>query len=91
MAPESLDGKEADARTDLFAFGAILYEMVTGKKAFAGEGRASLIAAIMHVDPPAMSTLQSMTPPALDHVVKTCLAKSPDDRWQTAGDVGRHL
>ena len=91
MAPESLDGKEADARTDLFAFGAILYEMVTGKKAFEGEGHASLIASIMHVDPPAMSTLQSMTPPALDHVVQTCLAKKPDDRCQTAGEVGRQL
>ena len=91
MAPEQLDGKEADARSDLFAFGAILYEMVTGKKAFEGEGQASLISAIMKDDPPAMSTLQSMTPPALDHVVQTCLAKKPDDRWQTAGDVGRHL
>ena len=91
MAPESLDGKEADARTDLFAFGAILYEMVTGKKAFEGEGQASLISAIMSADPPAMSTLHSMTPPALDHVVTTCLAKKPDDRWQSAGDVGRHL
>ena len=91
MAPEQLDGKEADARSDLFAFGAILYEMVTGKKAFEGEGQASLISAIMTADPPAMSTIQSMTPPALDHVVKTCLAKKPDDRWQTAGDVGRHL
>ena len=91
MAPEQLDGKEADARSDLWAFGAILYEMVTGKKAFEGDGQASLIAAIMHVDPPTMSTLQSMTPPALDHVVTTCLAKKPDDRWQSAGDVGRHL
>ena len=91
MAPEQLDGKEADARSDLFAFGAILYEMVTGKKAFEGEGQASIIAAIMHVDPPAMSTLQSMTPPALDHVVQTCLAKKPDDRCQTAGEVGRQL
>ena len=91
MAPEQLDGKEADARSDLFAFGAILYEMVTGKKAFEGEGQASLIHAIMGVDPPAMSTLQSMTPPALDHVVTTCLAKKPDDRCQTAGEVGRQL
>ena len=65
--------------------------MVTGKKAFEGEGHASLIASIMHVDPPAMSTLQSMTPPALDHVVQTCLAKKPDDRCQTAGEVGRQL
>ena len=88
---EQLDGKEADARTDLFALGAILYEMVTGKKAFEGEGQASLIHAIMGVDQPAMSTFHPMTPPALDHVVATCLAKRPDDRWQSAGDVGRHL
>ena len=65
--------------------------MVTGKKAFEGEGQASLIHAIMGVDPPAMSTLQSMTPPALDHVVTTCLAKKPDDRWQSAGDLRRQL
>ena len=91
MAPEQLDGKEADARSDLWAFGAILYEMVTGKKAFEGEGQASLIHAIMGVDPPAMSTIQSLTPPALDHVVTTCLAKKPDDRCQTAGEVGRQL
>ena len=91
IAPECLDGKEADARSDLFAFGAIVYEMVTGKKAFEGEGQASVIAAIMTADPPAMSTLQSMTPPALEHVVQTCLAKKPDDRCQTAGEVGRQL
>ena len=91
MAPECLDGNEADARSDLFSFGSILYEMVTGKKAFEGEGQASLISAIMTADPPPMSTLQSMTPPALDHVVATCLAKKPDDRWQSAGDVGRQL
>ena len=65
--------------------------MVTGKKAFEGEGQASLIHAIMGVDPLAMSTIYPMTPPALDHVVQTCLAKKPDDRWQSAGDVGRQL
>ena len=91
MAPEQLEGKDADARTDIFAFGMTVYEMVTGKKAFEGKSQASLIAAIMHVDPPALSTLQPITPPALDHVVKTCLTKDPDGRWQTAGDVGRHL
>ena len=91
MAPEQLDGKDADARTDIFAFGAILYEMATGKKAFEGHGHASLIAAIMHVDPPPISNLQAMAPPALDDTVKTCLAKDPEDRWQSAGDLGRQL
>jgi Tol biopolymer transport system component/predicted Ser/Thr protein kinase len=87
MAPEQLEGKEADHRTDLFAFGAVVYEMATGKKAFSGKSQASLISAIMSSDPPAISTLQPMTPTALDRVVKTCLAKDPEDRWQTAHDV----
>ena len=91
MAPEQLEGKEADARTDIFAFGALVYEMVTGRKAFEGTSQASLIAAIMHVDPPAPSVLQPITPPALDHVVRTCLVKDPDGRWQSAGDVGHQL
>jgi Tol biopolymer transport system component len=91
MAPEQLEGKDADARTDIFTFGAVLYEMVTGKRAFEGKSQASLIGAIMEHNPPAMSTLQSMSPPALDHVVKTCLAKDPDRRWQSAGDVERQL
>ena len=84
MAPEQLEGREADARTDIFAFGAVLYEMVTGKKAFEGKSQASLIAAILEREPPPMSTLQPLTPAALDRVVKTCLAKDPDERWQTA-------
>ena len=84
MAPEQLEGEEADARTDIFAFGAVIYEMVTGRKAFEGKSQASLIAAIMHVDPPALSTLQPITPPALDQIVRTCLAKDPDGRWQAA-------
>ena len=91
MAPEQLEGQEADSRTDIFAFGAVVYEMVTGKKAFEGKSQASLIASIMHVDPPAMSSLQVTAPPALDHVIKTCLIKDPERRWQTAGDVGRQL
>ena len=91
MAPEQLEGQEADARTDIFAFGAVIYEMVAGRKAFEGKSQASLIAAIMHVDPPAMSSLQVMSPPALDRIVKTCLAKDPESRWQAAGDVGRQL
>ena len=91
MAPEQLEGQEVDARTDIFAFGAVTYEMVTGKRAFEGKSQASLIAAIMHVDPPAVSTLQPVTPPALERAVTTCLAKDPDERWQAAGDLKREL
>ncbi|HEY3122847.1 MAG TPA: protein kinase, partial [Thermoanaerobaculia bacterium] len=87
MAPEQLEGGEADARTDIFAFGAVLYEMATGQKAFSGRTQASLIAAILERVPPAISTISPMTPPAFDRVVKTCLAKDPEDRWQTAHDV----
>src|SRR5207253_713482 len=77
MAPEQLEGKEADARTDIFALGAVLYEMATARKAFEGKSQASLIAAILEHTPPPISTIQPMTPPALDRVVKTCLAKDP--------------
>ena len=87
MAPEQLEGKEADARTDIFAFGVVVYEMATGKKAFEGKSQASVISAIMSSDPPLMSSLQPMTPPALDRVVKKCLAKEPEKRWQAASDV----
>src|SRR6267378_3743405 len=87
MAPEQLEGKEVDARTDIFAFGAVAYEMATGKRAFEGKTQASLIAAILEREPPAMSSLQPMTPPALDRVAKKCLAKEPEKRWQAASDV----
>jgi len=87
MAPEQLEGKEADARTDIFAFGVVVYEMVTGKKAFEGKSQASLIAKILETDPLPMVSLQPMTPPALDRVVKKCLAKEPDDRWHAAKDL----
>src|SRR6202163_2593785 len=91
MAPEQLEGKGVDARTDIFAFGAVVYEMATGKRAFEGKSQASVISAIMSSDPPPISSLQPMTPPALDHLVKTCLAKEPDDRWQSASDLRREL
>jgi serine/threonine protein kinase/Tol biopolymer transport system component len=87
MAPEQLEGKEADARTDIFAFGALLYEMGTGRKAFEGKSQASLIAAILEHEPQPISTLQPMTPPALDRVVKKCLVKDPEERWQSAHDL----
>ncbi len=91
MAPEQLEGKEADARTDIFAFGAVVYEMATGKKAFAGKSQASVIGAIMSSEPPPISSLQPMTPPALDRVVKKCLAKEREDRWQSAKDLTDEL
>jgi Tol biopolymer transport system component len=91
MAPEQLEGKEADGRTDIFAFGAVLYEMATGKKAFSGTSQASLISSIMKEEPASISTIQPMTPLALDRVVKTCLAKDPEERWQSASDLKREL
>ncbi len=91
MAPEQLEGKDAGARTDIFAFGAMVYEMATGKKAFRGKTHVSLIGAILKDHPPPISTVEPLTPPSLDHVVSTCLAKDPDERWQSASDVMREL
>ena len=87
MAPEQLEGLDADARTDIFAFGAVLYEMLTGRKAFEGRSQASLIGAILEREPPPVASLQPATPASLDHVVRTCLAKNPDDRFQNAHDL----
>ncbi len=91
MAPEQLEGQEADARTDIFALGAVLHEMATGQRAFEGKTRTSLIAAIVSAQPPTISSVQPMCPPALDHVVRKCLEKDPDDRWQNARDVMSEL
>ncbi|MGD8377450.1 MAG: protein kinase, partial [Acidobacteriota bacterium] len=91
MAPEQLDGKEADARSDLFAFGAMLYEMATGRRAFRGETQASLIAAILKEEPTPLPEARPSMPQALDHVVSRCLAKDPEARWQTARDMGAEL
>jgi hypothetical protein len=91
MAPEQLEGKEADGRSDIFSFGAILYEMTTGKRAFEGNSAATVISAIVDRQLPPMSTLQPLTPPILDRVANKCLAKNPDDRWQTAHDLSDEL
>ncbi len=91
MAPEQVRGHDADARTDLFAFGTIVYEMLTGARAFAGDSQADLIAAILEHDPPPVTTRQPLTPPALERLVTNCLAKDPADRWQSAHDVGLTL
>ncbi|MBZ5500205.1 MAG: protein kinase [Acidobacteriia bacterium] len=91
MAPEQLEGKDSDARSDLFAFGAVLYEMLTGALAFEGTSQASIITAIMSSEPPPVSSRQPLTPPALDRLVQRCLAKNPDDRWDSAHDVADEL
>ena len=91
MSPEQLEGREADHRSDIFAFGAVIYEMATGKRAFIAKTSTSLIAAILKDEPPPMLELQPVTPSALAHVVTRCLAKDPEDRWQSAHDIGAEL
>jgi Tol biopolymer transport system component/tRNA A-37 threonylcarbamoyl transferase component Bud32 len=87
MSPEQLEGREADARSDIFAFGAVLYEMLTGKPAFEGKSAASVIGSILRAEPQPVTTLAPLTPPALERVVAKCLAKDPEERWQSARDV----
>ena len=87
MAPEQLEGQDADARSDIFAFGAVVYEMLTGKKAFEGKSQASLIHAIIGIDPPPITARQPLAPHALDRIVRKCLAKDRDARWQSANDL----
>jgi serine/threonine protein kinase/Tol biopolymer transport system component len=91
MAPEQLEGGEADARSDLWSFGCVLYEMTTGKRAFDGATQASLISAIMRDQPRSIAELAPMSPPGLERLVRQCLEKDPDERWQSAGDVRREL
>jgi eukaryotic-like serine/threonine-protein kinase len=87
MSPEQIEGKEADARSDLFALGAVLYEMVTGARPFEGKSQISVASAILEKEPESISAIQPLTPPALEQIVTACLAKSPEDRFQTAQDI----
>jgi len=91
MSPEQLAGEEADVRTDIFALGCVLYEMVTGQRAFQGKNKTSLIGAIVSGEPRPISSLQPLAPPMLEHVIRKCLAKDPDERWQSAHDIAEEL
>src|SRR6202051_3802639 len=91
MAPEQIEGKEADARSDIFAFGAVLYEMVAGKRPFQGKSQISLASSILEADPEPVSVIKPQTPPAFEHVVTTCLQKNPDDRYLAAHDIKLEL
>ncbi|MGA2745416.1 MAG: protein kinase [Candidatus Sulfotelmatobacter sp.] len=91
MSPEQIEGKEADARSDIFAFGAVLYEMTTGRRPFQGKSQISLASAILESDPEPISKLKSATSPAFEHVVATCLQKNPEERYQTAHDIKLEL
>ena len=91
MAPEQLEGKETDHRVDVFAFGAVLHELLTGTAAFRGASQASLIASILTSEPTSVSSLQPVTPPILDHLVSRSLAKDPNERWTSMHDVWLQL
>jgi Tol biopolymer transport system component len=91
MAPEQIEGKEADARSDIFSFGAVLYEMATGRRAFEGKSQVTVASAILEKDPEPVSVHQPLAPPSLQHVIQGALMKDPDSRWQSAADVARQL
>ena len=91
MSPEQVEGKEVDGRSDIFSLGAVLYEMVTGKHAFDGKGQFSVASAILEKEPAPVTSIKPLTPPALDHALKKCLAKQPEERWQSASDLASEL
>jgi len=91
MSPEQVEGKELDGRSDIFSLGAVLYEMLTGLRAFQGKSQLSVASAILEKEPAPISTVKPLTPPALDHAIRRCLTKDPEERWQTARDVGLEL
>jgi len=91
MSPEQLEGEEADARSDIFGLGCVLFEMVAGRRAFEGKSTAKVVAAIMTTEPPPLTTLSPLTPAPLERAVKKCLAKDPEERWQSAGDLSSEL
>jgi serine/threonine-protein kinase len=91
MAPEQVEGRDADARSDIFAFGALVFELVSGRKAFEGRSHASLMAAILGHHPPVLTSLQPLAPSSLDHIVAKCLEKDPEERWQSARDIATEL
>jgi len=91
MAPEQIEGRDADARTDIFALGCVLYELVTGKRAFEGKSPSSVMAAILATEPRKPSELVPVTPPMLEWIILRCLEKDPDARWQSARDIGTQL
>jgi eukaryotic-like serine/threonine-protein kinase len=91
MSPEQVEGKELDGRSDIFSLGAVLYEMVTGKKAFEGKSQFSVASAVLEKEPAPITSMKPLTPPGLEHAVKKCLAKDPDERWQSASDLKSEL
>jgi serine/threonine protein kinase len=91
MSPEQVEGCELDGRSDIFSLGTVLYEMVTGQRAFDGKSRLNVASAILEKEPAPITTLQPLAPAALDHAIRTCLEKDPDNRWQTARDLSHEL
>src|SRR5580692_6794067 len=91
MSPEQIEGKELDGRSDIFSLGAVLYEMQTGQKAFQGKSQLSVASAILEKEPPPISSLKPLTPPAFDHAIRRCLVKDPEERWQTSRDLAVEL
>src|SRR5213594_1380948 len=91
MSPEQVEGKELDGRSDVFPLGAVLYETLTGQRAFPGKSQLSVASAILEKEPVPIASMKPMTPPVLDHVIRKCLAKTPDDRWQSAADIKHEI